>query len=423
MIKPIVRGGFGSVDFIELLLFILFFSMFLRAEVFSINIASVGIKPFHILPIFVTFFCLIKYKMKVYRVKFIGLSLTIFMLLLLLESLTHMLTKGLNVGYLRGVFYCFIFLASTLLHGQYYAECEINRINFSDRYKKFMSIAALMVLTMISIKNLVFLPDIFSQYLSGLVRPRPEWNFMNIGHSINNEMVFSLMLLPFLRPIIRSAFTILIVAIVLVMMLLTKVDAAYLFCIFLLLCYFYNYLNNSFNFGGKGVLFMGLFVIPLLITTVFIGGDFTDLKGGELGRYLLWNSALNTFSDLDIIEKMFGGNNLSYLISGYDDLYSIGIEVMDFHNTYINTVFEFGVVTLIAYIFLMLMPLVGALSQVRLKSSISIFIAFSLLSAWFSPRGLDYLFWFFSPCLMLFQYSSYAANNSIKPNNNLVRLT
>jgi hypothetical protein len=207
------------------------------------------------------------------------------------------------------------------------------------------------------------------------------------------------------------------------MMLLTKVDAAYLFCIFLLLCYFYNYLNNSFNFGGKGVLFMGLFVIPLLITTVFIGGDFTDLKGGELGRYLLWNSALNTFSDLDIIEKMFGGNNLSYLISGYDDLYSIGIEVMDFHNTYINTVFEFGVVTLIAYIFLMLMPLVGALSQVRLKSSISIFIAFSLLSAWFSPRGLDYLFWFFSPCLMLFQYSSYAANNSIKPNNNLVRLT
>jgi hypothetical protein len=417
MNKTLARINFRSIVFIELLLFVLFFSMFLRAEVFSINIAGVGVKPFHILPVFIIFFCFVKYKMKVYRVRFIGWSLTAFMLLLLLESFAHMLTKGLSVGYLKGVFYCFIFSASAFLHSQYYAECVANNISFPDRYGRFMSKAALIVLTMISVKNLIFLPDIFSQYFSGLIRPKPDWNFMNFGHSINNEVVFSLMLLPFLKPIIRSGFTVFIVIIVLTMMLLTKVDAAYVFCIFLLLCYYYNYLNARFKFGNAFILFVGLFIIPLFIITAFIGGDFIDLKGGELGRYLLWNGALNTFSDLGSAEKIFGGNNLSYIISGYDELYSIGSEVMDFHNTYINTVFEFGVFILIAYIFLMLMPIVGALNQVQLKNPIAIFIAFSLLSAWFSPRGLDYLFWYFSPCLMLFRHWSCMNINSTKSTN------
>ncbi len=402
-----VAGGAGAVKFLELLLFLLFFSMFLRAEVFSIPVGGVGVKPFHIIPLFLVFVCLIKYKLKLYRINFIPRSIILFMFLLFLESLVHILAEGLSVSYLKGVFYCFIFLSSTLLHGQYYLECKANGIDFTERYMKFMAVSALAVLFMIAVKNLLFLPDMLSQYLSGLLRPKPAWNFMNFGHSINNEVVFSLMLLPFLRPVLKWNLSIFVIVLTLAMLVLTKVDAAFLFCIFLFLCYLYNYISLRFSVNSASVIFLGVFLLPLIIVGVFVVSSFDELTGGELGRYLLWNGAINTFEDLTLIEKLFGGGNLSYIISGYDDLHSIGQEVMDFHNTYINMVFEFGLLIVVLYIILLLLPVVSALSDVRLVNSVAIFVAFSLLSGWFSPRGLDYLFWYFVPFLLLLKYSAH----------------
>lgn len=383
--------------FISFLLSVFLLSMFFRTEYFSIPAFGFGLKLFHIVPMLVLFLLVSAFQKPIWEFSYISKSAVIFVVVFFVVSIVQILVSGVTPGYFRGVFYCIIFFSSFFLHAAFLGVCKNRGLNFEKEYLDVISVAIAIILFVISVKNLFYFPDLLQQYLSGELRAKTPWNFLNFGQSMNNEVVFVLMFIPFVYRLGFKVFWPLF-AMCMFMVLITRVDAAYLYILFWIGLFFCEKIFSGNKNGLVFFVFLILFLIaPFFIIYSFLGMEFEKLSGGELGRYVLWNHALESFHDSSLISKLFGGSDVSEMIVGYDDMASIGHNVMDYHNLFFNALFEYGFIVLILYIFLVFVPLLHKSVQMDLTNPVVVFVLFTLLSSWFTPRGFDYFLWFFIP--------------------------
>jgi hypothetical protein len=361
-----------------------------------LDIGGLGVKPFHIISVIMIVIIFIFSRGRVSKFFLYSPAMCFFSIFLSVVSVFQIIANGVTPGFLRGVFYAFIFLFSMMVHAEILKQCLKDGIDFNEYISRAVGLASLIVVFIVSVKNFIYLPDVLSQYFAGALRPKPSWNFMNYGESINNEIVFSIMLLPMAFMFGKNIFYYFSVFVVLIYCVLTKVDAAYLFFAFFLMIHTFDRFFESGRKMYVYLLFL-LFIIPLVLEIYFVSGYHDELSGGELGRYLLWREAYLKLLEFPIFDVLFGGFDISYMISGFDEFHKIGHHVMDFHNTYLNFIFEFGLFVLCVYLMLFFLPLLNVISLCDKKHPVVIYLLFSLLSCWFSPRGMDYSFWFLVP--------------------------
>lgn len=381
-----------------LMLSILFISMFFRAEYFSIDVMGLGVKPFHIFPAFFIFIIVIKNKFYLSYLKDEGSSVIVFSLFFLLFSIYHIFTSGLVPSYVRSVYLVLMLFSSFLIHFELYKYCGYAGVDFRVVFKRVYFFSALTGLSLILLKNLYFFTDLWGQFSSGALRAKTPWNFMNYGPSINNEVVFYLMFLPFILSLSKVVFGIFFTMGVF-MLVSSKVDAAYLYVIFYFMICGYSKWRGFTPSIEKLLLHLGLIILPFILVSYFLTMEFVELSGGERGRYFLWNYGLETIKYMNFQELISGGVLVDGLIESYDDAVVIGHNVQDFHNLYFNLVFEYGLIFIFLYLYFFYRNVIHKCVNIGLSEPIVVFLLFTILSSWFTPRGFDYFFWFFVPSL------------------------
>ncbi|MEM1113373.1 MAG: hypothetical protein AAGI11_15780 [Pseudomonadota bacterium] len=252
------------------------------------------------------------------------------------------------------------------------------------RLERTLKIATLAVFCAVFLKNLVYVGEISQMLLSSADHPRSPWNFFNVGYNINSEVTW-LCLLSFLFAFKSRLYTgIFVYALV-------NALVSYVIGALLLNALFLAYVV-LFRFSGlvRNLLLLALTAVSLVLA-LSVSLEQADELGS--GRIDLWALALGELSQFSGLQFLFGLGH-----GALHELLYLNFELLDFHNVWLNLLYEGGVVS-VAYFALLIIPSIVYLLKNASRTGgfdvrLSLVVTLVIINGLFTPRPLDLLFAF-----------------------------